>query len=346
MALLFIDGYDHYTTITDKGYTAVNGGSVSLIAAAARSGAQGLRIANKNASVTKVLPSTYGTLFCGLTFKLTGITTDQKVISFLEGATNHVWISFDSSGRIIITRNGTTIATGTTILTTGVAYYVELRVIVSDTVGLAEVHLNGALEASYYGAGSAGSPTGDTRNGATGVIDRVTIGGGGSGSQNFDVDDLYILDTSGSAPTNTYLGDVRVDTIAPNGNGNSSVLVGSDGNSTDNYLLVDEVPANDDTDYVESSTPGDKDTYAFSNMATVTGTVYGVQVSHWSRKTDAGSRSVVSVARLSGTEVDSAVQTLAGSYQYFTDLREAKPGGGVWTIADVNSAEFGVKVNA
>ena len=104
---------------------------------------------------------------------------------------------------------------------------------------------------------------------------------------------------------------------------------------------------NDDTEYVESSTAGHKDTYAYGNLATASGTVYAVQPVPYAKKNDAGpSRSIVSVARLSGTEEDSAVKTLSTSYAYFGDIRATKPGGGQWTIADVNSAEFGVKVNA
>jgi hypothetical protein len=160
-----------------------------------------------------------------------------------------------------------------------------------------------------------------------------------------DFDDLYVCDGTGSAPANDFLGDCRVEAIFPSGNGNSSVLVGSDGNSTDNYLLVDEAAPNT-TDYVESSTVTDKDTYAYGNLAATTGTVFGVQPVPFAAKTDAGTRSIVSVARVSATEVDSAAKTLSTTYTYYPDVREAKPGGGAWAIGDVNGAEFGVKINA
>lgn len=341
-----MDGFDHYATVLQKWSSAIN--TITITNLAARSGQSGLRVTNLNASATKVLPATYGSLISGFAFRTSSLSTNIQIMTFQDVAISHIYLGLDASARIQIKRSGPTIlATGTTPLVANVWNYIELRAIISDTVGLAEVYLNGTLEVSYYGAGTAGSPTGDTRQAGTGTIDRIIVGGGGSGSLSQDYDDLYVLDPlTGSAPTNARLGDVRVDTILPNGNGNSSVLVGSDGNSTDNYLLVDDVFPDDNTTYVESATPGDKDTYAFGNMATVSGTVYGVQLNHWSEKTDAGSRSMRSIARLSGTEVESADQVLAGSYQNFADLREAKPGGGVWTIADVNAAEFGVKVQS
>jgi hypothetical protein len=64
----------------------------------------------------------------------------------------------------------------------------------------------------------------------------------------------------------------------------------------------------------------------------------------YAAKTNAGVRSIASVARLSGTEVDSSDKALSVSYAYLPDIRETKPGGGAWSISDVNSAEFGVKV--
>lgn len=57
-----------------------------------------------------------------------------------------------------------------------------------------------------------------------------------------------------------WMGNEYIATIVPIGNGSNSDFTGSDGNSTDNYQLVDEVPA-DTADYVYASASGDTDTY-------------------------------------------------------------------------------------
>ena len=90
-------------------------------------------------------------------------------------------------------------------------------------------------------------------------------------------DDVYLVDTS--APNGDFLGDVRVAYLAPNGNGASSQFVGSDLNSVDNYLLVDEVPANDDTDYVQSDVLNNIDTYALADLPANAGVVKSVMSS-------------------------------------------------------------------
>lgn len=90
---------------------------------------------------------------------------------------------------------------------------------------------------------------------------------------------------------------------------------------------------------------GDKDTYTYEAMPN-SGTVHGVQIIPCAYKTDASARQIYTVARHSGSEVDSAAHTLTTSYAYYHDIRETKPGGGSWSVSDVNGAEFGVKIAA
>lgn len=82
---------------------------------------------------------------------------------------------------------------------------------------------------------------------------------GADATLDYIVDDLAINDASGSFE-NTWCGEGEVICLRPNGNGDNSDWGGSDGNGTDNYLLVDEVPP-DATDYVEDNTANQIDDY-------------------------------------------------------------------------------------
>ncbi len=345
MALVYVDSFDHYTTITDKGWIANFNGIGNGIGAFGRNGTSGQRINNSTGrGITRVLPGSYSTIVVGFAVRSTGWDNNVQLLQLSESGTNHIQLRTTAAGRLQVCRSTTQIgSTGTATLTTNLFYYVELKVTIHDSTGSFEVRVNGTTDIT-------GSSL-DTRNGGTsGVIDTLVLGDNTGSAPNFSVnldwDDLYVLDTSGSSPTNDFLGDVRIEALLPDNNGNSSQLVGSDGNSTNNYQLVDESAPNGDTDYVESSTVGDKDTYSYGNLTSTTGTVYGVQILPYAKKTDAGVRSIKSVARLSGTETDSSDKTLSTSYGYLPDIRETKPGGGAWSISDVNSAEFGVKVSA
>lgn len=284
------------------------------------------------------------TVYIGCAFKWLSGAFATDVFQLRDSANIiHVALQVTSTQKLQVTRNGggsgTVIAgPGSTTLTSDVWYYLELKAVIDDTAGAIEVRVNGVSELT-------GSSL-DTRNaGAAASVNHFRLGFGSATPNvaNHRWDDLYFLDDQGST-NNGFLGDVRVQALLPNGNGNTSNLVGSDSNSTDNYLLVDDATANGDTDYVESSSVGDKDTYAMGNLGSTSGTVCAVRPIVIARKSDAGLRSVCSIARLSGTEVDSSNATLSTDYQNLWDIRETKPGGGAWTVSDVNGAEFGMKV--
>lgn len=74
------------------------------------------------------------------------------------------------------------------------------------------------------------------------------------------VGDMTVNDDQGSF-FNTLPGNYKLAYLRPNGNGDNSAWAGSDGNSTDNYLLVDETTPNSATDYVQSNTSGQIDEY-------------------------------------------------------------------------------------
>lgn len=290
----------------------------------------------------------HATYIMGMAIWINSRSALYGIASLLDGATGlntdvQVELYLNADGTLAVRRSdgatgGTALGSGTTPVPLNIWNYVEWKVTADNSAGVVVVRLNGGTEINLSSQ--------DTQQTANARINGVSLGTFTGNASGTIYDDIYVCDGSGSSPTNDFLGDVRVQALFPSGNGNSSQFDGSDGNSTDNYALVDETNQNGDTDYVESPDVGDKDTYAYGNMASTAGTVYGVQILPHVKKTDAGARSIVTVARLSATETDGPVQTLATTYQYLEDVRETKPGGGAWSIADVNNAEFGIKVNA
>lgn len=76
--------------------------------------------------------------------------------------------------------------------------------------------------------------------------------------------DVEVLDVDATAP-NDWPGPGSIGYLRPNGNGASSQWAGSDGNSTDNYLLLDETPPNGVTDYIQSNTSGQIDDWTLTD---------------------------------------------------------------------------------
>lgn len=273
--------------------------------------------------------------------------TGSRAMMFSEsGGNTHVYVALTAAGKLALYHGS-----GTLLGDSGVAVPpqtwvgIEVWVEISDSVGVAKMWVNGATSPQV-------NFSGDTRNAGTGNVQEIRVfDTAGSGKED-RIDDFVVYDDQGSSNNTAPLGDLRVVTLRPNGNGNSSVLTGSDGNTTDNYLLVDDPSSgthDSDTTYVESSTVGDKDTYAMSDTGISSGSVLAVRGVLVAKKTDAGTRTIVPVYRLSGTEVDGSTLTLTSSYALGAqaqDVQETKPGGGAWSLSDVDSAEFGVKVTA
>lgn len=338
MTLRFADSFDHYTVVADKWTTQISQGTGPALNGGGRFGS-GMQTVNSRIIKAGLPAAATWIVGCAWIHNLgtTPTSAQYNVLAVYDGATCQVSVRANSNGSLTVGR-GLTADLGTTavgVVQANIWAYIELKVLISDTVGTIDLRVNGVSVLSLTAQ--------DTKQSANATADTVTFGINYNASASIIVDDVVICDTAGST-NNDFLGDVRVEALFPNGDGNSSQLVGSDGNSVNNSLLVDEAAPNGDTDYVESATVGQKDTYAFGNLTPTTGTVYGIVVNPYARKSDAGNRRIASIARLSSTEEDSADKILSTNYQYLPDVRETKPGGGAWSIADVNSAEFGVKV--
>lgn len=337
--LLFVDSFDHYAIgEADNKWGTVSANS-SIVSGRFSNGLQ-LGGSNATATITRSLDANEQTLVCGAAIKLGSLTPADAVniLEFADGGSTQVAVRqvADGTGRLQVFIGGTGSTTSANnAVSAGVYHYIEMKATIANSGGSVEVRVDGAAVITISGA--------DTQATGNAYANQFELNGYRTQSGAVVFDDVYLCNDDGGT-NDDFLGDCRVQYIAPNGNGTTSQLLGSDGNSTDNYLLVDESTPNSDTDYVASSTVDDKDTYNYESVTPTSGNVFGVQIVDWIRKTDAGARSFKTVARHSGTEEDSSSVPVATSYTYYLDIRETKPGGGSWSISDVNAAEFGVKV--
>jgi len=348
MSLIHIDGFDHYATadLAAKGWTS-GGVNASVTLTGGRTGGGGLSFASSSSATAVRGVATAeknSTFIMGFAYKPNTVGNSGGEIAAMFGdnaATQHITLSATLTGALEV-RRGTQVASTVLASSSGGVIpaaawsYVELLVTLSDTVGVVKVRVNGALviDASALDTKNAGTAT---------VFDAVRLGHASSASDAGTVDDFYLCNVAGTV-NNGFLGDCRVRTLLPNGNGANSGLLGSDANSIDNYLLVDEATP-DVADYVGSGTDNLKDTYLFPDLTETVGAVRGVQVNSYAAKTDAGAKSLALVTRSGAADYDSADLALGTSAGYLRQLRELDPAtAAAWTIAGVNAAEFGVKV--
>ena len=269
-------------------------------------------------------------------------TTDTTICGFSDGRALHTYYNVkvirDAANNRwgVLDRTGTTYgANGGCLLDTW--YYIELQATIANSPG-------GSWEFRVDGVTHISASSRDTLYAGDGTCQ---FGGSNSGEvDGMYMDDFYLLDSTGTT-NNDFLGICKVETDLPSGNGNSSVLVGSDADSTDNYLLVDNnasvPPAT--TEYVESDTEGDKDTYAMSDLDG-TATVYGVQTTLYAEKDDSGAKFVRPVIRSGGTDYPGTSFALSnGTYVPIDEIWEVDPNtSAAWAYTAVNAMEVGPEV--
>ncbi len=331
MTLLHIDGFDD--GLSSSKWTTFAG---TVATAYGRNGS-GIRLANSSQILTRTLPAAdeHATLIWGAAVRPSSANVIMLQMESDAGATDHLTFFINNALLIEARRGGSggvLLGTASTALNANTWAYVECKATLSDTVGTVDVRINGASVLSLTGQ--------DTKNGGTKtVFDRVAVFGGIT-----DFDDLYLCNGAGTVNTG-FVGDCTISNLLPTAAGNSSQLLGSDGDRVDNHLLVDEAAPND-TDYVGSATAGEKDTYVVGDLPAGS-TVVGVVARMWAATSDAGAKSLRAVTRIGTTDYAGDTKALTSTFGHFEQRSATSPAtSAAWTEAEVNGAQFGAEVQA
>ncbi len=213
--------------------------------------------------------------------------------------------------------------------------YIEVKVYCDSAAGTVDIHADGQSVLSLSGV--------NTQRISENFHDRIAIlPDVGSNYVHF-IDDFYLCDGSGTV-NNDLLGPCKVAPLRPEADvtGEKDWILSS---GTDHYALVDEIEANEDTDYVESDTVDDQDLWEYEDTPTEIGTIHGIQICTDCRITDAEVFDLKIPAKLGATTSEGSGQRI-GSTQYLSALRvmETDPDTNPWTDDNLDDAQFGVKV--
>lgn len=246
-----------------------------------------------------------------------------------DGAVDEIALTFDSGGVLTVELNDSDIAASAGgVIGDNVWHWIEARFFNDNAAGRVEVWVDGIKVIDY---------TGDTRNSAS-VWNWIQWNG-------FNGTSWYLAPIYTTTGETAPRGLVRAVQLKPSGNGFSSGLTGSDADSVDNYLHVDEAVSDGDTSYVEGATEGLKDTYALENMPAGGWEILAVQSSITGRTTEAGPKYVRPVFRIGGTDYAGASSPLITGYKQRREIFETSPAtASAWTKTEVDGMEFGPEV--
>ncbi len=163
---------------------------------------------------------------------------------------------------------------------------------------------------------------------------------GGALNNDWKWDDLVIMDDTGGAPFNDYIGDMSIETIRPSAAGSLTEL---EGNSTgENWDAVSDQGPDDDVSYVESAYAGDGDLYAMENLTRSTRTIHFIQKVSCAKNSTGGGTNLRHQL-LTGTAPEAGANiALGASYAYdrttfLTDPDDAS----AWVAAKATAMEAG-----
>jgi len=343
MALLWMDGYDHYDSITYK-YWSWSGGTVVW----SGDHRTGTRCCNNGYGLLQLKTVTTARMTCGFAWRNSSLGGGCGFYG--SDGTTQLMVHVNDSGGFNVYRGGSATAWQSPLTTTGATllgstaagivnantwYYIEVQAHIRNATGSVLIHVNGV-----------NVPT--TPDLSTGSIDTCytqenCFGFAVAALANGITDDVYVLDNSGSVNT-TFLGDTRIDAhypVTPNGTDTGF----SRSTGSDDWAILDETPANT-TDYIYADAVGEKTSVHVTPLINTGGTISGVQVSAFATKNDAGPCGFKIYLLSNSTRYYSEEFFPSyGSWKLFTWRWEQHPypSDEAWTEADYNACEFGVE---
>lgn len=259
-----------------------------------------------------------------------------------NGTVLHTVLTWDAAGIIYIRRAG---VTGTIIgqsdpgiFIVNSWYHIGIKVLLHDSAGTVDVWLDGVNVISETGV--------DTKNGGSGAVFDAVQFNAASGVT-LRIDDFYCLNSVDSgiagAPNNDFLGVCQVESILPTSDETYTDFTPSAG--ADHFAMVDEVPPDDDTTYVEADVEGEKDSYGFADLPAGSWTVHGVQSNSNVRRSASGMKFARGFVRVGGTDYPGDSSLLSETYHVLPTMFEANPDTAAqWLASEVDAIEAGIEV--
>jgi len=358
--LLFCDGFDHYNSelIPQKWDYSYGLVTQPQIGAGGRSGSNCLLLSNYYTRVGKHIP--FKEQICvGMAYHPgNGQVLEQRAFAFFFDEKLLCELLVSETGRLYVKAgnynglnwNYEEVGTSNNVyVRSGVFNYLEMYVLCDANNGEIIVRLEenpvivvtGVDTAYRYDSGN------DANNLAQG-IGHVRVGGSPGWPDEFwngalRVDDFYIREAT-SNNGNDFLGDISIEEHVPTGDGFYQMFVPNIGNN--HFELVDDGANNVDgiTTCVASKNVEAVDTYTFPALTANNGTILAVGVTLYTEKTNAGSRNLCGVAYGESTLADGNEFAVLQDFAFFQSFVPNAPGGGNWTVENINNAEFGQKV--
>lgn len=341
--IIFSDGLDSYAADADLAtkWDFVDGTEFNFEASGGRFGSGAIRIFDNQTAVEKYFaPVTEIRFACSIkaagAFD-TGGTTDIIEFQNRQGE-KQVSLRIDDAsasppGNLLWFRDLTLVDNTGQAFTLDTWHTLEIYVKIGDSS-------NGAVDVRIDGSSIYSADPVDTQGNAINDIGRLVIRGyDATGSDGLVIDDVVLY------ANDDFLGSHRIQTLRPDGAGNSSDWTPSAGTR---HEAVDEQVPDDDTTYVSESTLNDSDLYTVDDPASSPQTVHAVVVNNVSRATGTTPKAIRAQVRHGSTTGNGSAVNIPDDSAYHlnqTAFTQNPDTASAWTADDLSDLEIGQDLN-
>lgn len=357
MALLAFDGFDNYNAAANDLLNRRGGGMQwtsfsGSVTGPGRAGVGSYASMGQNQSLVATLSASLGSGFFGFALEVPGVAPDETgppsfVLTDAHSGTNQVTVALNQSRmgfdvyRAVSPHAVLIAQSANNVITADAWNYIEIMATISTTAGAVTIRVNGEIALTASGL--------DTQVSSNAFFDTVSFNAPGAPTATvINVDDVYFADTTtGPGPYSfaTFVGDVRVETLNPTGNGATiawTPLTGA------NWQEVSEVHCDDDASYNATATVGATDLFNFAALGESINAILAVQIMGCYRKDDAGYHTINQQLVSGSTTVAGAAYAIPIGYVYVADFWTTDPNTALaaWSQSAVNALQAGYKLTA
>lgn len=239
-------------------------------------------------------------------------------------------------------------ATSTRALLTDQWYFIEWELTTHASAGTCKVYVNEELWINVTGVQTTAN-----NGGAAGLTEiclgQLRVSSSPAGGLQWRYHDIRLIDTNTSDQDNDLAatqGDLAIEVVSPTADG--AMVDWTPNSGVTHYTRVDEIPPNDDTDYNQSSTANQIDTFATGGVPIAGATIVSAGVMYSARRVNSGPSKTQPVFRIGGTNytIGSEIGNTS-TYSYHQAFVNKKPSNHVaWSAAEFAAAEPGYKKTA
>lgn len=357
MALLWMDGFDHYGTGATgndnmlrglwAGVNTSGAAAVGITNSTSRTGSCSMRISESgvagNPRLRRVFGASYDVVgFAGVYFLSTLPEGNEHQFVQFRDSDNAAQIGFviTSTGAIRAYRGSYSALLGTSadaVVVASAWQHIEFACHIHDSAGWAEVRVNGVTVLSLSGIDTKAT----SLAGAAQVALSVRQAGPATAGPNYYIDDIFAWNDQGDS-NNSFIGDKRVGLITPNDD--TAQADWTPAGSVTGFGAISEIPQDADTTYIEAQDAGYVSEFELQDAVGDIGAISAVQTYVIQRKTVAGVCNTRVGLVSDAAETLGADRPVTEQYTYYTDMFESDPNTAApWTKTGLSAARLKIE---